>query len=375
MAEIIKNLINGKWQESSAKETFESINPADTSDIVGIAAKSSSEDVDKAVAAAREAFKTWRLVPAPKRGEILFKAAEILAERKQELGELVTREMGKILPEGLGDVQEAIDIAYYMAGEGRRLSGETIPSELPDKDCKSIRVPVGVCALITPWNFPTAIPAWKIMPALVSGNTVVLKPSSYTAVCATKVVEILQEAGIPSGVLNLVHGRGEDTGEHLAMHPDIDALSFTGSTAVGERLAGKAAGAGKKVSCEMGGKNAVIVMDDANLELAVEGAIWGGFGTTGQRCTAASRIVVHGSVHDKFLDMFKNAASKLKLGNGLDKNTDVGPLVNETQMKKVFDYMEIGKQEGARVVTGGKALREGDCAKGYFIEPTIFADV
>ena len=375
MGGIIKNLINGKWQESSANETFESINPADTSDVVGIVTKSSKQDVDRAVQAAREAFKTWRLVPAPKRGEILFKAAEILAGKKQELGGLVTREMGKILPEGLGDVQEAIDIAYYMAGEGRRLSGETIPSELPDKDCKSIRVPVGVCALITPWNFPTAIPAWKIMPALVSGNTVVFKPSSYTAVCATKVVEILQEAGIPSGVLNLVHGRGEDTGEYLAMHPDIDALSFTGSTVVGEMLAGKAAGAGKKVSCEMGGKNAIIVMDDANLELAIEGAIWGGFGTTGQRCTAASRIVVHEAVHDKFLDMFKNAASKLNLGNGLDKNTDVGPLVNETQMKKVLDYMEIGKQEGARVVTGGKAFREGDCAKGYFIEPTIFADV
>ncbi|GAB4409222.1 MAG: aldehyde dehydrogenase family protein [Thermodesulfovibrionales bacterium] len=375
MAEIIKNLINGRWDEASTGETFESINPADTSDVIGVVTKSSSGDVDRAVKAAREAFRSWRLIPAPKRGEIIFRAAESLLKRKQELGELVTREMGKVISEALGDVQEAIDIAYYMAGEGRRLSGETIPSELPEKDCKSLRVPVGVCAIITPWNFPIAIPAWKIMPALVAGNTIVFKPSSYTAVCATRLVEILQDSGLPNGVINLVHGRGEDTGEYLSVHSGIDAISFTGSTAVGERLAGMGVGAGKKVSCEMGGKNAIIVMDDADLELAVEGAVWGGFGTTGQRCTAASRLVVHEAVHDRFLEMFTRATSRLRLGNGLHKETDIGPVINEAQMEKVLKYIGIGKEEGAKLIIGGKAYREGECSKGYFIEPTIFSDV
>ena len=266
-------------------------------------------------------------------------------------------------------------MTYYMAGEGRRLQGETVPSELPDKDCKSVRVPIGVCSLITPWNFPIAIPAWKLMPSLVAGNTVVFKPSSYTPVCATRLVEILTEAGLPKGVLNLVHGRGEDTGEYLASHPDTQGVSFTGSTAVGEGLAQKCVGMGKKVSCEMGGKNAIIVMDDANLELAVEGAVWGGFGTSGQRCTAASRVIVHEAVYDKFMDMFSKAASGLKLGSGLLKQTDVGPLINSSQMEKVLAYIEIGRKEGAKLLTGGKAYREGDCARGYFIEPTIFADV
>lgn len=374
MPEKIKNLINGDWVDAVSGSTLESINPADTYDVVGIVPRSGREDVDRAVDAARKAYESWRLVPAPRRGEIIFKAAELLQKRKQELGELVTREMGKVLPEGLGDVQEAIDMAYYMAGEGRRLSGETVPSELPNKDCKSIRIPIGVFALITPWNFPTAIPAWKILPALICGNTVVFKPSSYTPVCAARLVEILVEAGMPKGVINLVHGTGEDVGEYLATHPGINGVSFTGSTAVGERLA-RICGPDREVSCEMGGKNAIIVMDDGNLELAVEGAIWGGFGTTGQRCTAASRVVVHHLVYERFLDMFTKVASRLRLGNGLLKTTDVGPLINEAQMKKVLDYIEIGKKEGARLVIGGKACTEGGCAKGYFIEPTIFADV
>ena len=374
MPEKIKNLINGDWVDAVSGNTLESINPADTYDVVGIVPRSGREDVDKAVDAARKAYESWRLVPAPRRGEIIFKAAELLQKRKQELGELVTREMGKVLPEGLGDVQEAIDMAYYMAGEGRRLSGETVPSELPNKDCKSIRIPIGVFALITPWNFPTAIPAWKILPALICGNTVVFKPSSYTPLCAARLVEILVEAGMPKGVINLVHGTGEDVGEYLATHPGINGVSFTGSTAVGERLA-RICGPDREVSCEMGGKNAIIVMDDGNLELAVEGAIWGGFGTTGQRCTAASRVVVHHLVYERFLDMFTKVASRLRLGNGLLKTTDVGPLINEAQMKKVLDYIEIGKKEGARLVIGGKACTEGGCAKGYFIEPTIFADV
>jgi acyl-CoA reductase-like NAD-dependent aldehyde dehydrogenase len=370
-----KNFIDGNWENAVAGQTFESINPANTSEVVGVVSKAGKADVNAAVGAAKNAFKGWRLTPAPKRGEIIFRAAGILVKQKKELGELMTREMGKVLPEALGDVQEAIDMAYFMAGEGRRLSGETIPSELPDKDCKSVRVPVGVCGLITPWNFPVAIPAWKLMPALVCGNTVVFKPSSYVAVCATRLVEILHEAGIPKGVLNLVHGSGEEAGAYLACHPDIDALSFTGSTAVGEKIAAMAAGEGKKVSCEMGGKNAIIVMDDADLDLAIEGAVWGGFGTTGQRCTAASRVVVHAAVYNRFLDMFKQAASRLRLGNGLYPKTDVGPLINGAQMEKVLNYIEVGKKEGARLVTGGKACTTGECAQGYFIEPTIFADV
>jgi acyl-CoA reductase-like NAD-dependent aldehyde dehydrogenase len=370
-----KNFIDGNWENAVAGQTFESINPANTSEVVGVVSKAGKADVNAAVGAAKNAFKSWRLTPAPKRGEIIFRAAGILVKQKKELGELMTREMGKVLPEALGDVQEAIDMAYFMAGEGRRLSGETIPSELPDKDCKSVRVPVGVCGLITPWNFPVAIPAWKLMPALVCGNTVVFKPSSYVAVCATRLVEILHEAGIPKGVLNLVHGSGEEAGAYLACHPDIDALSFTGSTAVGEKIAAMAAGEGKKVSCEMGGKNAIIVMDDADLDLAIEGAVWGGFGTTGQRCTAASRVVVHAAVYNRFLDMFKQAASRLRLGNGLYPKTDVGPLINGAQMEKVLNYIEVGKKEGARLVTGGRACTTGECAQGYFIEPTIFADV
>ncbi len=375
MSITARNLIDGNWEDAISGRTFESINPADTSEVIGVVSRSAREDVDKAVGAARRAYRGWRLMPAPKRGEIIFRAAEALVRRKKEFGELMTREMGKVLAEALGDVQEAIDMAYYMAGEGRRLAGETIPSELPDKDCKSVRVPVGVCALITPWNFPMAIPAWKLMPALVSGNTVVLKPSSDVSVCAAKLAEVLHEAGMPKGVLNLVHGSGEEAGSFLASHPGIDALSFTGSTAVGEKIAEMAAGQGKKVSCEMGGKNAIIVMDDANLDLAVEGAVWGGFGTTGQRCTAASRVVVHAAVYGRFLDLFKQAASRLRLGNGLFEKTDVGPLVNARQMEKVLGYIEIGKKEGARLVTGGRACTSGECAKGYFIEPAIFADV
>lgn len=375
MKMFIKNFIDGRWFDSGAGETFERINPADTSEIVAVVSKAGNRDVDRAADAARKAYNGWRHTPAPKRGEILFRAGEILMKRKNELGELMTREMGKVLPEALGDVQEAIDMAFYMAGEGRRLSGETIPSELPDKDCKSVRVPIGVCGLITPWNFPLAIPVWKIMPALVSGNTVVFKPSSHTPACAAGLVEILQEAGLPEGVLNLVNGSGEDTGNYLASHEEIDGISFTGSTAVGLGIAKICAENGKKVSCEMGGKNAIIVMDDADLDLAVEGAVWGGFGTSGQRCTSSSRIVVHRKVYETFLQMFSTAASKLRLGNGLDKKTDVGPVVNETQMKKILDYIEIGKKEGAELVTGGGACREGECSRGYFILPTIFSGV
>ncbi len=373
--ERIKNYIDGQWVDSKSGETFRSFNPANKSDVVGIVARSGREDVDRAVKAAQGAYDAWRLTPAPRRGEVLFRAAEILLRSKESLGRLETREMGKILSEGLGDVQEAIDMGYYMAGEGRRLSGETVPSELSNKDMKSVRVPIGVFGLITPWNFPIAIPAWKVFPALICGNTVVFKPSSDTPVCATKFVEALAAAGLPKGVLNLIHGPGGEVGEYLAGHPGVDAVSFTGSFDTGKRLEGICGTIHRMVATEMGGKNALIVMDDANLDLAVEGAIWGGFGTTGQRCTAASRIVVHRRVYQKFVQKFKNGASRLKLGDGLKKETDVGPVINESQFNKILRYIEIGKKEGAKLILGGKACRKGTCSEGYFIEPTVFINV
>jgi len=373
--ERIKNYIDGRWVDSKSGETFRSINPANKNEIVGMMPKSGREDVDQAVKAARGAYERWRLTPAPRRGEVLFRAAEILLKNKESLGKLETREMGKVLSEGLGDVQEAIDMGYYMAGEGRRLSGETVPSELPSKDMKSVRVPIGVFALITPWNFPIAIPGWKVFPALICGNTVVFKPSSDTSVCAAKFVEALAEAGLPKGVLNLVHGPGGEVGEYLVSHPGVDAVSFTGSFDTGKRLEGICGTIHRIIATEMGGKNAIIVMDDANLDLAVEGAIWGAFGTTGQRCTAASRIVVHKKVYQKFIEKFKTAASRLKLGDGLKEGTDVGPVINESQFNKILNYVEIGKKEGAKLILGGKVCNKGNCSKGYFIEPTIFMEV
>ncbi len=373
--EKIRNYIRGIWVDSKSGETFPSINPANTDETIGVVSKSGREDVDDAVKAAREAYEGWRLTPAPRRGEILFRAAELLLKNKETLGVLETREMGKILPEGLGDVQEAIDMGYYMAGEGRRLTGETVPSELPNKDMKSVRVPVGVFGLITPWNFPIAIPAWKIFPALVCGNTVIFKPSSETSVCAAKFVEIFEKAGLPRGVLNLVHGPGADVGESLVSHPGVDAISFTGSFDVGRRLGQICGSIQRPIVTEMGGKNIIIVMDDAHLDLAIEGAVWGGFGTSGQRCTAASRISVHKRVYDTFIERFQSAASRLRLGDGLRKETDLGPVVNESQFNKVLRYIGIGKEEGARLILGGKARQKGETSKGYFIEPTIFAEV
>jgi len=371
----IKNYINGKWVQASSGEVFKSLNPA-TGEVVGVIPQSGPADVEKALKAAREAYGLWSLWPAPKRGEILFRAAELLMRHKEALARIMTQEMGKILMEALGDVQEAIDMTYYMAGEGRRLNGETVPSESRNKDAKSVRVPIGVFALITPWNFPIAIPAWKICPALVCGNTLVFKPSSETPVCATRFIEILIEAGFPKGVLNLVHGTGGGVGEFLVKHPKVDAVSFTGSSVVGERLESICGRQHKAISTETGGKNVIIVMDDANLGLAVEGAIWGGFGTSGQRCTAASRVVVHAPIYSRFLKKFKEAAQKITLGNGLLKSTQMGPVVNRSQFIKVLNYIEIGKREGARLVLGGKAYKaRGSLAKGFFIEPTIFADV
>jgi aldehyde dehydrogenase (NAD+) len=375
MAPKLKNFINGKWVSPVADKYGVSINPANTAEVVAHFPLSGEEDVKQAVAAAREAYDRWRLTPAPRRGEILYRAGEILHKRKSELGKLVTREMGKVLPEGLGDVQEAIDMAYFMAGEGRRLQGETVPAELPDKDCKTIRVPHGVFALITPWNFPVAIPAWKIFAALICGNTMVFKPSSDTPLCAVRLVEILEEAGLPAGVLNLVMGDGAQIGETLVLHPDVAGVSFTGSCPVGEALERKVSSIHRPIAVEMGGKNAILIMADANLELAVEGVLWGAFGTAGQRCTASSRVIVQEDVYEPFLAKLTAAARALRLGDGLKSTTDVGPLVNEKGLNKVLNYIRIGQEEGAHLHTGGARATEKALAKGFFVEPTVFSNV
>jgi alpha-ketoglutaric semialdehyde dehydrogenase len=375
MPETVNNFIGGRWCATEGDRRFESRNPADTREVVATAPLSGRGDVDRAVAAARAAFPAWRLLPAPRRGEILFKAAALLERNKERLGNLVTREMGKVLSEGLGDVQEAIDIGYYMGGEGRRLQGETVPSELQDKDCKSVRSPLGVVALVTPWNFPVAIPSWKCFAALICGNTVILKPSSETPACAAALVGILEEAGVPPGVVNLICGPGAEVGEYLVTHPDVDAASFTGSCAAGESLERRLSSLHRPVALEMGGKNAIIVMDDADLDLALEGVLWGGFGTTGQRCTAASRAIVHERVYNRFVDMLAERASTMKLGSGLKAETQVGPLINQAQFQKILDYVRVGKEEGALLMTGGARVEEGELAYGFFMPPTVFAGV
>lgn len=371
---VFKNFINGEWVESRSGKAYENRNPANTDELVGMFVASNQEDVDLAVAAAKEAYKTWRLVPAPKRAEILFRAAELLVQRKEEFSKDMTREMGKVLAETRGDVQETIDMTYYMAGEGRRLFGQTTPSELPNKFAMSMRQSIGVCGMITPWNFPMAIPSWKTMPALVSGNTVVLKPAEDTPLSSYHLVQVLTEAGVPRGVVNLVSGDGPNAGAPLSQHKDVPVISFTGSTAVGRIIAQACAPEFKHTSLEMGGKNIIIVMEDANLDLAVDGAVWGGFGTAGQRCTAASRIGVHKSVYKEFVERFVQRAKLLKVGDGLDSSTEMGPCINEQQLKTVMDYVEIGKKEGAKLLTGGNRLDSGALAKGWFHAPTVFGD-
>lgn len=375
MAVLYKNYIDGKWVKARSGKTFENRNPANREDLIGIFPASGAEDVDDAVTAAKKAFSKWRLVPAPRRGEMLFKAGELLRNRKEEIARLMTREMGKILKETRGDVQEGIDTAFYTGGEGRRLFGETTPSELPDKFAMTVRVPVGVCALITPWNFPIAIPTWKLFPALLCGNTVVLKPAEDTPLCALKFFEILEEAGIPPGVVNLVHGRGETAGAALVRHRDVQLVSFTGSSAVGREIAEVCGKDLKKVSLEMGGKNAQIVMEDANLNLALEGALWGAFGTTGQRCTATSRLILHKDIKKELTDMLIERAEKIKIGDGLDEGVEMGPLINDAARQKVHRYVQIGKEEGARLLTGGTIYEEGQWIHGYFYRPTLFDNV
>jgi alpha-ketoglutaric semialdehyde dehydrogenase len=369
------NLIGGEWLPAASGKTTLNVNPADHDDIVGAFPSSGPEDVAKAVAAAKKAFATWRLVPAPKRAEILVRAGSLLQQRKEQFARDMTREMGKVLAETRGDVQEAIDEAFYVAGEGRRLFGQTTPSELQNKFAMSIRMPIGVVGLITPWNFPMAIPSWKLFPALVGGNTCIIKPATDTPLSTYNLVQTLVDAGLPEGVVNIVSGSGGAVGNSLIEHPDVRAISFTGSSEVGSHVAQRAAATFKPVSLEMGGKNAQIVLDDANLELALDGALWGAFGTTGQRCTATSRILLQKGIAKKFTDEFVARAKALKIGNGLDESIQVGPQVNQSQIETSSKYVEIAKKDGGKLLCGGNALTTGDFAKGTFFEPTVFAGV
>src|SRR5215210_7921407 len=369
-----KNYIGGEWVDASAGATFESIVPAN-GETIGEFPRSTKEDVDRAVSAAKDAFEHWRLVPAPKRAEVLYRFANLLADQKDDLAELMSREMGKVLLEAQGDVQEAIDMSLYMAGEGRRMFGQTPPSELPDKFQMSVRMPVGVVGVITPWNFPIAIPSWKIAPALVCGNTVVFKPAEDTPLLAERFVELLAEAGLPPGVVNVVHGYGEEAGEALVRHPDVPVITFTGSRETGVLVTKAAADQLKLVHLELGGKNAIIVMDDADLELAVEGIVWSAFGTSGQRCTAASRVIVHRQVYSELQKRLVARAESMRIGAGWDPETDLGPVINRQALEKIHSYTGIGSDEGAKLLTGGEIASEGDLGKGFFYRPTIFADV
>src|ERR1019366_7809020 len=338
---VFRNFIDGEWVEASTGETFENRNPADTRDLVGIFQKSAKADVDTAVAAAKRAFTKWRLVPAPRRAEIVFRAAEILIERKEDYARDMTSEMGKVLAETRGDVQEAIDAAYYNAGEGRRLFGPTVPSEMPNKFAMAVRQTIGVCGMITPWNFPMAISSWKLLPAIVCGNTCVIKPAQDTPLSTFNLVRALTDAGLPKGVINIVGGFGADVGTPLAEHADVRAVSLTGSSAVGR----------------------------------IEGGLWGGFGTTGQRCTATSRIIVQKGVYSEFVERYVARAKKLKVGNGLDETVEMGPAINEKQLQTDLSYVEIGKNEGAKLMCGGNRLDQGEHQYGWFMEPTVFTDV
>ena len=369
-----KNFIGGEWVDAASGETFESTSPAN-GETIGVFPRSGAEDVDRAVAVAKEAYAEWRLVPAPKRGEILFRLARLLEQEKSALTDLMTHEMGKVKAEAGGDVQEAIDITYYMAGEGRRLFGHTTPSELRDKWNMSIRQPIGVVGAITPWNFPVAIPSWKLIPALVCGNTAVLKPATDTPALAERFVELLAESGIPSGVVNIVHGGGATVGERMVRHPDVRVITLTGSRETGVEVLKAAAETLTHVHLELGGKNAIIVLDDADVELAVDGILWSAFGTSGQRCTAASRVIVQKGAYDALQSQLVERVEKLRLGPGWEDDTDIGPVINRTALEKIDSYTGIGKDEGAKLLTGGEIASDGDLGKGFFYRPTVFADV
>ncbi len=371
---IHRLFIAGRWVDGVRGDTFDSVNPADTRDVVGRFQAGTAADVAMAVRAAETAFPAWRATPAPKRGEILYRFGALMAEHKERLARAMTREMGKVISEARGDVQEGIDIAFLMAGEGRRMFGDTVPSELPDKWAMSIRQPIGVAGIVTPWNFPIAIPCWKMMPALVAGNTVVFKPSSETPLCATLLVELMDEAGFPAGTVNLVTGSGAEVGDAIVDSRDVPVISFTGSSETGRGIAERAGRLLKRVSLELGGKNAVVVLRDADLDLAVDGILWSAFGTTGQRCTACSRVIVDRPVADDLCRRLEKRAIALRLGDGLDETVDVGPLVNGPAVDKVERYVGIGRREAELVTGGGRAGGTG-LEHGHFFEPTIFAGV
>src|SRR5262250_1557312 len=372
--ETQSNFIGGRWVPAASGQTFENRNPADRDDLVGLFPKSGKADVDAAVAAAKKAFPGWKNTPAPRRAEVLYAAGDILVRDKEKLARLMTREMGKVLAETRGDVQEAIDMAFLAAGEGRRLFGFTTPSELSNKFAMCVRQPVGVCAFVTPWNFPMAIPAWKGMAALIAGNTVVIKPATDTPASVVALARVFEEAGLPPGVWNVVTGSGSAVGDPLVSHPDVRVVSFTGSTEVGRRISIACAPTFKRLHLEMGGKNAILVMDDADVDLAVDGAVWGAFGTTGQRCTASSRLLVHRKVYDDFTQKLVARVKRLKVGNGLDPSVEMGPCVSEKQRESVLKYVEIGKAEGAKLLYGGEKIADGPLARGWFMQPTVFAD-
>jgi aldehyde dehydrogenase (NAD+) len=373
-AKTFQNYIGGEWVGAAGDETFESVSPAN-GETIGVFPKSGPEDVDRAVAAAKAAYEDWRLVPAPERGNILFRFANLLVEEKAGLTDLMTREMGKVKAEAGGDVQEAIDMSLYMAGEGRRLFGQTTPSELRDKFNMTVRMPIGVVGVITPWNFPIAIPSWKIVPALVCGNTVVFKPATDTPLLGERFVELLVEAGVPKGVVNIVHGGGGAVGDRLVRHPDVPVITITGSRETGVAVMRNAADGLKHVHLELGGKNAIIVLDDADLDLAVDGIIWSAFGTSGQRCTAASRVIVQDGAYDALQSRLVAAAEQLRLGVGWEDDTDVGPVINKGALEKIHSYTEIGKDEGAKLLTGGEVASGNGLDKGFYYTPTVFADV
>ncbi len=370
-----QNFIGGAWRDSRSGETFVSTNPAHTSEVIGYYQKSTAADIEDAIEATSKAQRGWAATPAPERGEIILRAAVILERRKEELAALMTREMGKIIRETRGDVQVAIDVAKFIAGEGRRAEGETVPSALPNKFCMTIRHPLGIVGIITPWNFPMAIPAWKTFPALLAGNVVILKPASDTPLLALKLAECLHEAGLPAGAFNVITGPGGSLGDALASHPRVSMISLTGSTEVGRRVAEICGRDLRRCALELGGKNAVVVLEDADLDLAVASVTSGAFGTTGQRCTATSRVIVQRSAQKAFTERLVAAAAKLQVGDGLNPHIDMGPLVNVGRVKAVHEYTEIGRREGAKLVMGGHPLDEGEHREGAFYQPTVFTDV
>jgi len=375
MTDTYQNWIGGKWVPSASGETFESRNPADMDEVLGIFPRSNAQDVDAAVQASKDAYPDWMNTPAPERADYLLRVALLLEERIDEWSELMTREMGKTLKESRGDIQEGIDFLHYMAGEGRRMFGHTVPSELRDKFSMTVRHPIGVVGLITPWNFPIAIPTWKLGPAILSGCTSVFKPAEDTPLLATLLVQVFEEVGLPPGVVNLVHGFGEEAGAPIVEHPDVRAISFTGSLEVGRKINERCGGLMKRCSLELGSKNVMIVMPDADMDLAVEAASWGAFATSGQRCTATSRLVVHDAAREEFTRRMLERVEGMKVGSGLDPEVELAPVINEKQKRRILEYIEIGKEEGAKLLTGGQELTGDGYDKGNFIAPTVFDEV